>query len=276
MTLAAIDECVRNLVCVGADPARIALLDNFGWPGCEDPHRLGELVRAAEACYDGAMAYRAPFISGKDSLNNQFTADDGTTIEIPPTLLISGIGVVEDVSRCVTMDAKAPGNRLVVIGGLTTGRIGGSHFETVFGAEGDRRMPLVDLSQGPAIAAAVHAAITSGLVQSAHDCSEGGLLVAAAEIAIAGGLGLDLDALEAKLPTGAASSLAACCFSEEPSRYLLEVEPEKLDPLLAHFGGLPCAAVGRFNDSGRLTMAGGELDASIDELRSAWLATLDW
>ena len=91
-------------------PRRIALLDNFSWPSCHDPQRLGGLVRAAEACYDGALAYRTPFISGKDSLNNQFTAADGTTFEIPATLLISGLGIVPDVGRCLTMDAKAAGN----------------------------------------------------------------------------------------------------------------------------------------------------------------------
>ncbi|RMH11918.1 MAG: phosphoribosylformylglycinamidine synthase, partial [Planctomycetota bacterium] len=97
MALAAIDECVRNLVCVGADPDRIAILDNFCWPSCARPENLAGLVRAAEGCYDGAKAYRTPFVSGKDSLNNQFTTDDGRTIEIPPTLLISGIGIVEDI-----------------------------------------------------------------------------------------------------------------------------------------------------------------------------------
>ncbi|MBZ0171331.1 MAG: hypothetical protein K8E66_03035, partial [Phycisphaerales bacterium] len=96
MTLAAIDECVRNLVCVGADPDRIAILDNFCWPSCKKPENLASLVRAAEGCYDGAKAYRTPFVSGKDSLNNQFTTEDGRTIEIPPTLLITGVGIVHD------------------------------------------------------------------------------------------------------------------------------------------------------------------------------------
>ena len=119
MTLAAIDECVRNQVCVGADPARIAILDNFCWPSCDDPRNMGSLVRAAEACYDGALAYRAPFISGKDSLKNQFRTQDGRTIMIPPTLLVSGFGIVEDAERACTMDLKSAGNVLVLVG--TTG-----------------------------------------------------------------------------------------------------------------------------------------------------------
>jgi phosphoribosylformylglycinamidine synthase len=264
MVLAAIDECVRNLVCVGADANRIAILDNFCWPSCHDPRRMGELVRAAEACYDGAVAYRAPFISGKDSLNNQFTADDGTTIEIPPTLLISGMGVIPDVSRCVTMDAKAAGNRLVVVG-HTNGHLGGSHFERLFGCAEHRRVPVTDLDLGPRTARRVGGALDGGLVSAAHDCSDGGLLVAAAEMAMAGGLGLDLEPLP--VPR---------CFCEEPSRYLLEIEAGKLDAVRAHLEEVPFAVIGSFNDSGRLTMPGAGLDVGVDELQAAWLSTLDW
>src|SRR5690606_3154215 len=102
-TLAALDEAVRNAICVGADPDRIAILDNFCWPSCDDPYVLGTLVRAAEACRDGALAYRTPFVSGKDSLNNQFTTETGEIITIPPTLLITALGIVDDVLRCRTM-----------------------------------------------------------------------------------------------------------------------------------------------------------------------------
>ena len=261
MTLAAIDECVRNLVCVGADPSRIALLDNFSWPGCTDPDRLGGLVRAAEACYEGAMAYRAPFISGKDSLNNQFTTTDGRTIEIPPTLLISGIGIVPDVMRCVTMDAKRAGNLLVLVGAPTTGALGGSHYQMLFGAPEDRsRMPAVDPVQGARLARSVADLIVAGRVRAAHDCSDGGLLVAAAEMAMAGRLGLNLT-LDG-LP----------CFSEEPSRYLLEIEAAAV----AHLGDLQHTVIGTFNDTARITLADDPLDISIDDLLAAWLGTLDW
>src|SRR6059036_2931325 len=106
---AAIDEAVRNVVAVGADPRRIALLDNFCWGNTDRPEVLGSLVRAAEACRDVALAYGMPFISGKDSLNNEFRAG-GAHITIPPKLLISALGRVPDVRRCVTMDLKEPGN----------------------------------------------------------------------------------------------------------------------------------------------------------------------
>ncbi|HEY5504492.1 MAG TPA: AIR synthase-related protein, partial [Sedimentisphaerales bacterium] len=116
MALSGIDEAIRNIVCVGARTDRIALLDNFCWGDCTKPETLGTLVRAAQACYDGAIAFDSPFISGKDSLNNEFKRDDGTRISIPSTLLISAISIVDDVSKCVTMDAKKTGNLLFIVG----------------------------------------------------------------------------------------------------------------------------------------------------------------
>ena len=128
---AAVDEAVRNVVAVGAEPSRIALLDNFCWGNTQRPEVLGSLVRAAEACRDVALAYMMPFISGKDSLNNEFNAG-GKHIIIPPTLLISAMGQVIDVRRCVTMDLKEPGNRLFLVG-TTTPDLGGSMYHLVGG-----------------------------------------------------------------------------------------------------------------------------------------------
>ena len=115
MAACVIDEAIRNCVAVGADPDRIALLDNFCWGNTERPETLGSLVLAAQACHDLALAYGTPFISGKDSLNNEYT-HEGRSLAIPPTLLISAIGQVPDVRSCVTMDLKEPGNLLLVLG----------------------------------------------------------------------------------------------------------------------------------------------------------------
>ncbi len=280
MTLAAIDEVVRNLVCVGADPRRIAILDNFCWPSCDDPRNLATLVRAAQACYDGALAYGTPFVSGKDSLNNQFTTDDGRVIAIPPTLLISGLGIVPDVMRCRSMDAKAAGNLLLLVG-ATDARLGGSHYLMCFDDPSvDHRIPRVDLRHGPRIAGAVAAAIERGLVASAHDCSDGGLLVAAAEMAFAGRVGLELG-LDA-LPADAAPPLSAACFAESPSRFLLEIAPDQLDAVVHTLrqANVPFAHVGRFTDGQSLTARtarGGEvLCEPLDALRGTWRSPLDW
>ncbi|MBX3356526.1 MAG: hypothetical protein KF724_12590 [Phycisphaeraceae bacterium] len=289
MGLAAIDECVRNLVCVGADPTRIAILDNFCWPSCRDERNLGSLVRAAEACYDGAVAYRTPFISGKDSLNNQFVTQDGRVIQIPPTLLISGLGIVPDASRAISMDLKRAGNLIVAVG-VTHGRLGGSHWlalnpdlagashrrpatdgAVTRSADGGVALPEVDLVLGPRCAAAVARAIAANLVRSAHDASEGGLLVALAEMAFAGELGcsVELDGL----PTGGRQlSPEALAFAEDPSRYLLEVEPGSLAALGAALDDVPHAVIGRVEESTEFTILVGGAVASTPlwRLREAW------
>ncbi len=280
MGLAAIDECVRNLVCVGADPTRIAILDNFCWPSCKDPRNMGALVRAAWACYDGAKAFRAPFISGKDSLNNQFVTDDGKTIQIPPTLLISGFAVVNDINKACTMDLKGAGNAVVLVGS-TSGRIGASHWALIAGLDEGSTLPMpeVDLTMAPRIASAVAAEIASGNVRSAHDCSEGGLLLAVAEMAFAGGIGVKVDLARVALAASAGSIDGfAVAFCEDPSRYLLEVEKDNVAALCGRLrdAGIPHAVIGETNKTSKsceLHVMNGTKDLgsqSLDELRDAW------
>ena len=265
MTLAAIDECIRNLVCVGTDPSRIAILDNFCWPSCTKPENLGSLVRAAQACYDGAKAYKTPFVSGKDSLNNQFTTEDGTTIEIPPTLLITGMGIVPDVNACITSDAKAPGNTLVLVGNPQR-KLAGSHAE-LLGIINSHEMPTLDLEIGPKTAIAVHKLIKAGLVKAAHDVSDGGPLVAIAEMLIAGSTN--------DQPLGFAGTGdldATIAFDESPSCYILEVEHPEL--LKATLGSIPAQTLGTITDTG--TLEWNTLSASVADLTTAWRSTLDW
>ncbi len=205
MAASAIDEAVRNCVAVGADPQRIALLDNFCWGNTDRPETLGSLVRAALACYDLATALGTPFISGKDSLKNEFRPTHASQpISIPPSLLISALGQVDDVGRSVTMDLKEPGNRLYLVG-LTRRELGGSHFALVEGLAGGA-VPKVDPQLAKKTFAAVHHAISNGLVRACHDLSEGGLAVAAAEMAFAGGLGARLSLENLPCAGGIASS----------------------------------------------------------------------
>jgi len=252
MALAAVDECVRNLVCVGADPDRIAILDNFCWPSCRKPENLGGLVRAAVGCYDAAKAFRTPFISGKDSLNNQFTTDDGRTIEIPPTLLITGVGVVHDIESCVTSDAKAPGNRVLLVG-----------------PHAPPDPTRTDLDLAPRIARAVHACMRERLIRAAHDCSEGGWLVALCEMLIAGSTD--------QRPIGCrVISENAAHFSESPSRYLLEVAPASLERVRANFVDIPCTEIGTLTDGDALEIPGADVRINISRCAQAWRGTLDW
>ena len=279
MALAAIDEAVRNVVCVGADPARIALLDNFCWASCDDPKQLGGLVRAAKACHDGALAYLAPFISGKDSLNNQFTTDGGRAVVITPTLLITAVGIVPNATQACTMDAKTPGNFLMLVG-VTSETMGGSHYRMVSGDPRWANIPRVDRNVGPAAAAAVAALIKAGLVAAAHDCSDGGFLVAAAEMAFGGRIGLELDL--SGMPTATDLDPIAACYAESPSRYLLEIPADKLDAAIRLLGGsgVPFGQVGIFTDRDHLTLRspknGQLLDEPLVELREAWRKPLDW
>ncbi len=273
MGLAAIDECVRNLVCVGADPDRIAILDNFCWPGCDDPHWLGGLVRASEACYDGAKAYRTPFISGKDSLNNQFTTEDGRKIRIPPTLLISGMGIVHDSEQAVTMDLKSPGNLLLLVG-ETRPALGGSHFAKLSNLQNET-LPRVDLETGPRNARAVASLIAEGVVRSAHDLSEGGLLVAAAEMAFAGGLGIRISLDD--VPAEDYADQIACAFSETPSRYLLEIKASDRARIEKMLSDVAFAVIGEVESSDEMVICSGRDHERIllETLRSAWASGCD-
>ena len=280
LALHGIDEAVRNLVCTGTDPERIAILDNFSWPSCGKPQNLGALVRACEGCYDGAVAYRTPFVSGKDSLNNQFTTETGELIEIPYTLLITGMGIVTDVNQCVTSDAKAAGNVLLHVGTVPAG-IGGSHAQRVLGTFGaDASCPGVDLKAGPATARAVAGLISAGHVASAHDVSDGGVLLAVAEMLIGGSSNLP-----AGKPIGAELTLGVlhgdvlhAALSEGASRYVLEVPAAAAAAVTAELKakGIACVQIGVLNDSGVLTDTAAGLSAIVGDLTAAWRKPLDW
>jgi phosphoribosylformylglycinamidine synthase len=275
MAAAAIDEAVRNVVAVGADPDRVALLDNFCWGNTDRPEVLGALVRAAEACRDVALAYRTPFISGKDSLNNEYHSGD-RHITIPPTLLISALGRVPDVRRCVTMDLKEPGNHLFLIG-ATKDELGGSHYHLVNGIQGGEP-PRVDLELAPRIFRKLHEAIRRGLVRSCHDLSEGGLAVAAAEMAFAGGVGADVTGVRG---VAGQEADATVLFAESNSRFLVEVTPNHVEAFQECMGGdVPLAPIGQTCKEQRLRIAGSDGEwivwVSLAELKEAWQKPLRW
>ena len=284
MAASAIDEAVRNCVAVGADPSRIAVLDNFCWGYTDRPETLGSLVRAALACQDVAVALGTPFISGKDSLNNEYSYDaDGgrRTITIPPTLLISAMGQVDDVRQCVTMDLKSPGNLLYVVG-VTRDELGGSHFCLVSGLSGGAA-PKLDTELAKKLYPAVHAAIKQGLVRACHDPSEGGLAVAIAEMAFAGGCGVKVQL--ADVPVEVAGEIppqqldAIRLYAESNTRLLMEVSPEKASEFEKTLAGVPFAKIGEVTSSGRVQIAGSAgalVDLPIAELKEAWQKPLRW
>lgn len=291
MAASAIDEAVRNCVAVGADPERTAILDNFCWGYTDRPETLGSLVRAALACRDVAVALGTPFISGKDSLNNEFSFVDehGTkqTISIPPSLLISALGQVDDVSRCVSMDLKQTGNLLYQVG-KTNNELGGSHFTSVAGLTGGA-VPQVDPLLARRIFAAVHRAIRAGQVRACHDLSEGGLAVAVAEMAFAGGLGVRLSAGDAPHGLTEAARLdrvVPLLFAESNSRFVCEVPAAQRADFERTLADVPHAHIGVVTDSGRLQIHAGTesngstdplvVDVSLSTLKEAWQSPLRW
>lgn len=274
MAASAIDEAVRNCVAVGADPARIAILDNFCWGDCERAETLGSLVRAALACHDVSLALGTPFISGKDSLNNEFSYVDGggqrRTIAIPPSLLISAIGQMEEVGRAVTMDLKSPGNLLYLVG-ATKNELGGSHFALVNGLTGGQA-PTVDPEIARRTFAAVHRAIQAGCVRACHDLSEGGLAVAVAEMAFAGECGARID-LDAVRVADGVDGAGVQLFSESNTRFICEVETERAAEFEQMFANVSIVKVGTVQAEKRLTISlGGRLalNTSLHELKAAW------
>jgi phosphoribosylformylglycinamidine synthase len=284
MAACAIDEAVRNCVAVGADPRRIALLDNFCWGNTDDPPTLGALVRAALACHDVAVALGTPFISGKDSLHNVFRYEQaGQTrmIQIPHTLLISAVGQVADVARCVTMDLKTPGNLLYQVG-VTRPELAGSHYELVGGRPG-QHVPRVDVAVAKRTFLALHEAIAQGLVRACHDLSEGGLAVAIAEMCLAGGWGARLRLAdvpcEAGLALGGPSRDEVLLFSETPSRFLVEVPPPRQWAFENCFrqADVPLGLIGQVVADERLQIAATQpaespwcVDVAIADLKRAW------
>lgn len=254
-TACAIDEAIRNVVAAGGNPHRTALLDNFCWGDCRKPDRLGSLVRAAEACYDAALAYGAPFVSGKDSLNNEFRVGDVET-PIPPTLLATAIAPVSNTAHSPITPLQGVGNLLVAVG--TTGSDAGGSVASEALELPDSRVPLPDFRTAPGVFDALHQAIQSGLVQACHDLAEGGLAVAAAEMVMGGELGARIDV--DRLPADEETSTAARLFSETPTRFLVEVATEDLEAFLGLFRTLPVATVGE--------VLAPEADGAILELRA--------
>lgn len=267
MAWAAIDEALRNLVATGADPDRVAILDNFCWGNPNLPDRLGSLVRCAHGCYDAAVAYGTPFVSGKDSLHNEYAAADGTTHAIPGTLVISAVGIVPQIQRTATTDLKRAGNRLYVVG-ATGDHLAGSHFARLYGAAAESRPPL-PVPGALEHLRALHRAIGGDLVAACHDCSDGGLAVALAEMCIAGELGATVDL--AALP-GTATDDTQRLFAESLTRFVVEVAAQNAAAFERTMADVPHAAIGTVTAEPIVSIGGQDTQCSVPltELERAW------
>jgi phosphoribosylformylglycinamidine synthase II len=267
MAASAIDEAVRNNVAVGG--RRIALLDNFAWGNPEKPERLGSLVKACEACYRFAKAFKTPFISGKDSLYNESPLGPVT-----PTLLITALGMVPDVRSVVSMDVKEPNSSIYIVG-QTLKDLGGSEYYKLKGFLG-KTVPKVRPTQARKTFRAVTRAIDLGFIKACHDLSEGGLAVAASEMAFSGGYGMEL--FLKNVPRKKADRNDLILFSESNSRFLLEVSHGAKEDFEALMKGRAYAEVGRVTKTPRLCIYGLNrevvVDASLSDLLTSWKSTL--
>jgi phosphoribosylformylglycinamidine synthase subunit PurSL len=283
MTANAIDEALRNYVAVGGSLDMVAGLDNFCWcdpvlsgKNPDGPYKMAQLVRSNQALYDVCLDYNLPLISGKDSMKNDFY-DGEVKISIPPTLLFSVIGRIEDARKAVTMDVKRTGD-IVYLLGKTGNELGGSEYLAAKGYVGNS-VPRVDTGKAYRRYQALHVAITAGTVASCHDLSDGGLSVAAAESAFAGGFGMELD-LDRVLWKGEAveKNDAVLLFSESASRHLVTVHPEERERFEAIMTGNCFSSIGTVTVEPVLAIAGLSgtpvIQAGLAELKEAWQQTL--
>lgn len=229
MAWSAVDEAIRNVVVVGADPTEVALLDNFSWGDPRRPETLGDLVLAVKGCCDAARAFRAPFVSGKDSLNNEYEDIHGVRHGIPPTLVITALANVPDVDAVVATTISDAGNVLLVVGD-TLNELRGSHLDLVAGVDAGGSVPSPD-DCAPDRYARIHSLIRRRMIASAHDVSEGGIAVALAEMVITSPeLGIEVDVR----PIHGDDIVAL--YSESNGRIILEVRPQHLAEVRDHLG----------------------------------------
>ncbi len=279
MMACAIDEALRNFVAVGGNIEHVAGLDNFCW--C-DPvesertpdgaYKAAQLVRANKALYEYCLAFGVPLISGKDSMKNDYQIGD-TKISIPPTVLFSVIGKIEDVRKAVTMDVKTPGD-LVYLLGATADELGGSEYYRMCDELGSN-VPQVDAQKAFKLYKTVNQAQAKGLLRSCHDLSDGGLAVSLAEKAFAGGYGISAD-LDKIIADGELSD-TAILFSESQSRLAVTVKPENRSTFERLFADSDWALIGAVTKEPKLTLSRGKrqlIAVSNDQNKEAWQAPL--
>ena len=288
MAASVIDEAVRRVVAVGGDPDRIAGLDNFCWP---DPvqsektpdgyEKLAKLVRANKALYDYTKAFNVPCISGKDSMKNDSILE-GRKISIPPTLLFSALGKINDVRKAVTMDLKKTGDIIYLVG-ETRNECGGSEFYRYMHEKDDSgvypgsNIPLVDAETAKKIYSAMHEAVNMEIVNSIHTPAKGGLGIALVKTAMAGELGIDIDLREINLNDCFYDY--QLLFSESNSRFLVTVAGDHAETFENLFKDLPFYSIGKVLDNNEIKITGidGEniVRADLFELKRIWKEKLN-
>ena len=284
MAAASIDEAVRNAVCVGVDIDKIAGLDNFCWP---DPiesektpdgkFKLAQLVRANRELERVCRAYKLPCVSGKDSMKNDYGKGENK-ISIPPTLLFSLFGDHPDVRMTATSDLKDAGERLYLVGDSME-ELGASELSFMFRDEdssigiGGNVPSLPNPENNLNTYRTLSRTIRQGLVKTSHDCSEGGLGVAIAEMCIGGRIGATID-----LDGTGDSSLWARLWGESLGRFIIGVKPENEEKWLSEMTGHKVTYLGKTEQQNNLVISDGFdeiVNLDVEDLVSSWQKTLD-
>jgi phosphoribosylformylglycinamidine synthase subunit PurSL len=290
MAVCAVDEAIRNAVCVGADPDSIVLLDNFCWPdpvvserNPDGKRKLAQLVMTCQGLAEAVIAYGTPLISGKDSMKNDFD-DQVVRLSIPPTLLVSAMGRLESADQALTMEFKSAGDLIFLVSAATLGLAHSLLFQMLDSTS--NTLPEINPERAVQMYRKVHQAIKQGLLKSAHDLSEGGLGVALAECCIGSGLGACL--FDNRICAAAtacltdeepfkrelAGRLDLALFAEGPARLLVTIDAENHDDFVGLMKGFSCVELGQVSREAKLRFVSPDqkplFSLGLDELRSAW------
>lgn len=276
MAACSIDTAVRNAVATGVNPDHLAILDNFCWSSANEPEKLGQLKRAAEACFDYATIYGTPFISGKDSMFNDFNGYDEKNnpikISVPPTLLITSIGVVSDINKVVSLDLKQPGD-LIYLLGETKGELGGSEYFAMHKAIGNK-VPKVDGKKNKRLYNQFFEAIQNDLISSSISIGRGGIAVALAKTAIAGKLGVQINL---KNINSKVTRDDYILYSESQGRILVSINPKNKNNFENNFKNIFCTMIGKVTNDQKFIINGLEnkniINLKVDELEKAYTKT---
>jgi phosphoribosylformylglycinamidine synthase II len=282
MVCCSIDAAVRRLVAVGADLDHIGGVDNFCWPNIQyhpvdnpdGKFKAAQLVRACRALRDMCRAYEIPLLSGKDSMyvDGYLPGRYGEMhkVSAPETLQFSAISVVDDITRCVSMDSKFSAD-LVYVLGATRNELGGSEYYAHLGQIG-LNVPQVRIDEFLATYRALSQAIARRLVASAHGIYRGGLGVHLAMVAMGGNLGMRIELN--RIPAGDLNRDDGVMFSESAGRFIVTVDRQNREVFESLFKNLPCACIGRVTEDPQFEIKGLDqqtiISVSIDQLKTAW------
>lgn len=273
MAACAIDMSIAQNIAGGGNLEHMALMDNFCWCSSKDPQRLGELKAAARACYEYAVSYGTPFISGKDSMFNDFTGYDETGEKIKisalPTLMISSLSVINDVTKAVTPDLKFAGD-LIYILGETKNELGGSEYFSSKNAVGNE-VPQVDSEKALDLYRKFMQAADQRLLASAISIDFGGIATSLAQKAIAGQLGLEVD-LEEIPKSQDLKRDDYLLFSETRSRFIVTIAPENREEFEKTFKGIPLKQIGHVTNDKKFNIRN-LINTDLETLTKAYKST---